>query len=127
MALPLHRPCYFLLREVRFGPLVPARLYWLDHEPGVPENKREGSRWPVYIQAADIAGVEVEPERVAERLMWSAPHWKYPQRITETEYRYQLARLRWAEVANPEDPTLRPRRKVDPASVKLPDFKRENA
>jgi hypothetical protein len=120
-------PRHFLLRAVRHGPLVPARLYWLDHEPGCPENKREGSRWPVYIQCADIAGVEVEPERVTDRMHRPDSHWGALQTITETEYRYRLARLRWAERGAPDDPTLRPTRKVDPARVPMPSFERENA
>lgn len=121
------RPRYYLMRQVRYGPLVPARLYWIDHEPGEPSNKRESSRWPVYILCADVAGVEVEPEMLIERTWAPMAHWKYPQAITEIEYRYQIARLRWAERASPSDPTLRPRRKVDPASVALPSFEKENA
>jgi hypothetical protein len=123
----MNHPRHFLMREVRFGPLVPARLYWLDHEPGEPSNKREGSRWPVYIACADVAGVEVEPERITDRMHRPASHWGALQPIAEADYRYQLARLRWAEGSAPDDPTLRSRRKVDPASVKLPTFEREQS
>lgn len=119
-------PRHFLCRVVRFGPLVPARLRYINHEPGEPGNLREGSRWPVFILCADVAGTEVEPEWLEERLWAPAGHWKHCSPITETEYRYQLARLRWAESASPSDPTLRPRRKVDPASVALPSFEKES-
>lgn len=120
-------PRYYLLRAVRQGPLVPARLHWIDHEPGEPSNLREGSRWPVYIPCADIAGVECEPEQITDRLHRPATHWGALQTITEAGYRYEIARLRWAERAAPADPTLRPRRKVDPAGVPLPSFERERS
>lgn len=120
-------PRHFLCRMVRGGPLVPARLRYIDHEPGVPENKREDSRWPVLILCADVGGTEIEPEWLEERLWAPVGHWKYCQPITEAEYRYQLARLRWAERHATADPTLKPRRRVDPSSVPLPSFERENA
>src|SRR5580704_5444287 len=113
-------PRHYLMRQVRFGPLVPARLRYIDHEPGEPSNKREGSRWPVYLVCADVAGVEVEPEQIADRMHREPSHWAALQPITEAEYLYQMARLRWAERSAPDDPTLRSRRKVDPASVALP-------
>lgn len=121
----MNPPAHYLMRQVRLGPLVPARLHWLDHEPGVPENKREGSRWPVLILCADIAGVEVEPEQITDRGHRPAAHWGALQSITEAAYRYEIARLRWAEGSAPADPALRPRRKVDPASVAMPSFERE--
>jgi len=120
-------PRYFLLRLVRNGPLVPGRLQVIDHEPGEPDNKREGSRWPVLLEMADIAGEEVPPEDLTERLWAPATHWKYAQPVSEAEYRRHFARLRWAERHRPTDPTLRPRRAVDVRQVPLPSFERENA
>jgi len=83
----------------------------------------------------DIAGTDTEPEQLFDRLYSStdarsalAPtHWKYPQPISETEYRYQITRLKWARRHRPDDPTLRPRRAVDPDQIALPNFDRENA
>lgn len=120
-------PLYYLVRQVRFGPLVPARLRWLDHAPEDPaENKLDRGRLSIVV-CADIAGTEVEPEQITDREHRPASHWGALQPITETEYRYQLTRLRWAEAHRPEDAALRPRRAVDPATVPIPDFTRENA
>ncbi len=128
-------PRYYLLRAVRYGPLVPARLRWLDHAPEDPEtNKLDRGRLSIVV-CADIAGTEVEPEQIMERL-WSETdfrpgilpgHWRYPKPITEAEYHYQVARLRWAEAHRPEDAALRARRAVDPAAVPIPSFEEENA
>ena len=115
---------YFLMRLRRDGPLVPARLIEVDHEPGCPDNPRD--RWPATVWCADVAGEVVPPELVTERFYWQSPHWKYLQPISEAEYRYQLTRLRWAEEHRPDAPELRPQRKVDPRQVPLPDFSREN-
>lgn len=131
----MKRPQYFMLRLRRTGPLVPARLWWCDHEPGEPNNKLDRGRLSVF-PCADVAGAEVPPEQVLERL-WSLTtggrpgivptHWKYPEPITEAEYRYQVARLEWAKRNRPTDPALQPRREVNPADLPLPDFTRENA
>ncbi len=121
------RPRHFMLRAVRFGPLVPARLWFCDHDPADPSNKLDRGRLSVYPRA-DMAGVECDPDELRDWWLCVAPgHWRYPQPVTEVEYRYQLAKIRWAETARPGDPALRPRAKVDPAQLPLPDFSRENA
>lgn len=118
---------YYLLRAVRHGPLVPARLWLCDHGPDdPPDNKLDRGRLSRYPRA-DIAGTEVEPERITDRAHRPISHWSALQPVTETEYFYQIARLRWAEGSAPADPTLRPRHKVDPASVPMPSFERERA
>jgi hypothetical protein len=116
-------PRHFLMRLVRGGALVPARLRWLDHEPGEPDNPRD--RWPPFVVVCDIAGEVRPPEELTDRFHWPASHWKHAAPISEGEYRYQLARLRWAERHRPQDPTLQPRRPVDPRQVALPSFARE--
>ena len=119
-------PSYFLMRLVRNGPLVPARLMYLDHGPDdPPDNKLD--RWPPIYPFADIAGDVRPPEDLMERFHVAPSHWKYAQPITEAEYRRAFDRMRWAERHRPTDPTLRPRRAVDPAQVPLPNFNRENA
>lgn len=126
-------PCYYLLRVKRDGPLVPARLQWLDHEPGVPENKLDRGRFSVY-PAADIAGAEVDPELLFDRLFShddprpgiAATHWKYPEPISEAMYRWHFERMRWAERNRPDDPVLRPRQRVDPGQIEI-NFDREHA
>lgn len=121
------RPRHFLLRLRRRGPLVPARLHWIDHAPGDPQdNKLDRGRLSIVV-CADIAGAEVPPEELLERLHIRPGHWKYPEPISHAEYRYQLARLQWAAQHRLDDPALRPRRAVDPAQVALPDFSREKA
>ena len=92
-----NRTRYFLLRFVRGGPLVPARLREIDHEPGEPENKRD--RWPPFITIADIAGELVPTEMLTERLHWKKGHWKYLEPVSPAEYRYRFEYMRWAETA----------------------------
>ena len=121
----MRRPQYFMLRIQRHGPLVPARIQWLDHEPGEPDNPRD--RWPAAIPQVDIAGAVVPPEDLTDRFHWPAGHWKYAQPVTAAQYRHAFDRLRWAERNRPEDPTLRPRRRVSADQVLLPSFDRENA
>jgi hypothetical protein len=118
-------PRYFVLRLRRDGPLLPGRLIEIDHEPGVRDNPRD--RWPPTVMCGDIAGNVVPPEEITSRAHWPAGHWKYAQPITEAEYRWRFDRMRWAESNLPTDPTLRPRRRVDPRQVALPSFDRENA
>lgn len=111
---------HFLLRLTRGGPLVPARLQELDHELGQPDNKRD--RWPPTVLVADINGEITPPEELTDRFHWPAGHWKYAQPCTQAEYEFRLKRLRWAEENRPDDPSLRPRRKVDPRTARLPSF-----
>jgi hypothetical protein len=118
-------PRHFVLRVTRYGPLVPARLQWIDYEPGEPDNHRD--RWPSVIPFVDIAGEVVPPEELTERFMAPVGHWKFAQPISEAEYQHRFAMLRWAEEHRPSDPTLRPRRRVDPTHLPLPDFTKENA
>ena len=118
-------PRYFLLRLTRHGPLVPGRLRFIDHEPGVETNKRD--RWPPLIPEVIVAGEIVEPEILLERFSWLPPHWKSLQSISGAEYEYRFKRLRWAERNAPSDPTLRPRRRVSADQMPLPSFDRENA
>jgi hypothetical protein len=121
------RPQYFMMRVRRGGPLVPARLRWLDHAPDDPEDNRLDRGRLSIVTCADVAGAEVPPEVVLERLHIAPGHWKWPEPISAAEYSYQRERLRWAARHQPNDPALRPRRALDPAEVPLPDFTRENA
>jgi hypothetical protein len=111
---------YYLLRLQRGGPLVPARLQEIDHELGVPDNLRD--RWPPTTIVVDIAGEVVPPEELTERFFWKSGHWKFAQPITKHEYTYRLNHLRWAEANDPAHPALRPRRRIDPRTARLPLF-----
>jgi hypothetical protein len=123
--MPVMASRHFLMRVTRHGPLVPARLVEVNHEPGEPENTRD--RWPPTVLCADIAGEVVPPEDLTERFMAPTGHWKWPQPVSKQEYRYHFDRLRWAEENRPTDPALKPRRGVDPTHLPMPDFSRENA
>jgi hypothetical protein len=116
-------PRHFVLRVTRYGPLVPARLQWIDYEPGEPDNHRD--RWPSVIPFVDIAGEVVPPEELTERFMAPVGHWKYAQPISEADYRFLFDHLRWLETVRPNDPVLQPRRRVDPQRMQLPSFERE--
>jgi len=123
---------YFLMRVARHGPLVPARLWWCDHEPGVPENRLDRGRLSLYPRA-DIAGVEVEPELLADRLYSLTDprpanpitHWRYAKPISAEEYRWRFDALRRVEALRPDDPLLKTRRRLAAADVPMPDFTRE--
>jgi hypothetical protein len=127
-------PRHFLMRVRRDGPLVPARIWLCDHEPASPENKLDRGRLSVYPRA-DVGGLEVDPERLFDRLMSSTDwqpahpitHWRYAQPITETEYAYRVRQLQWASAHKPDDPGLRPKTPLKPSQLQLPDFTRENS
>jgi len=143
---------HFVLRVTRYGPLVPARLRWLDHEPGVPENRLDRGRLSLY-PAVDIAAQEVDPDILLDRLGFrrrgdagSLPHevlaalarparlaprplghWAYAAAISEAEYVWRFQALRQIEERRPDDPRLKTRRRLAAADVEVPDFSREEA
>jgi hypothetical protein len=118
-------PRYFILRLTRFGPLLPARLHEIDHEPGEPDNPRD--RWPPTVLEADIAGERLPPEELTDRFFWPAAHWKHAEPVTEAVYRYHFERMRRAESSGESNPMLRPRQRVRAADVPLPNFDSERA
>ena len=67
---------------------------------------------------------------VVPEFQWNAAyatsHWKFASTITETEYRYRVAHLTWAQRYRPDDPTGHARKPVDAAQMPLPNFEREN-
>jgi hypothetical protein len=147
------RARYFLLRVTRYGPLVPARLFWCDHAPDdPPDNRLDRGRLSIFPRC-DIAGMETDPDILLDRLGFrrrgdtgSLPHevlpalvdpkrltprplghWAYTKPISEAEYRWRLDALRRAEERNPNDPSLKTRRRLAAADVEVPDFRREEA
>src|SRR5262249_38545812 len=119
-SLPMNAE-HYLLRLTRHGPLVAARRQWLDHEPGVPDNKLDRGNLSRFPQV-DIAGEVVEPELLEERLWAPRGHWKWVEPITRAEYEYRLQHLRWAERNDPESHELRPRRPIDLRTARIPKF-----
>lgn len=116
---------YYVMRLTRFGPLLPARLHEIAHEPGEPSNPRD--RWPPFVTEADVGGERLPPEEILDRRHWQPPHWKALQEISKAEYDALFARLRWAESSDPRNPMLHPRERVRAADMALPSFERENA
>lgn len=113
-------PSFWMLYHVRGGVLVPARIWWCDHEPGRPDNKLD--RWPIPFLAAEIAGRWCEVYDVWWRvcLRDSRPgHWKCAHPMApkdglteEEEYAYQMALLATAGTVS--------RRPADLRSIPLP-------
>jgi hypothetical protein len=120
------------MRVARHGPLVPARLWWCDHDPADPANKLDRGRLSLYPRA-DIGGLEVPPEQLADRLFSMTDptpahpptHWRYAAPISAEEYRYRFDALRRVEELRPDDPLLKTRRRLAAADVEVPDFSRE--
>jgi hypothetical protein len=138
-------PRYFLLRLRRGAPLVPARLWLCDHDPADPENRLDRGALSVFPRA-EIAGREVPPERLLDRLgVWRrcgdgtlradeavaaladpslqtprpVGHWAYAQPITAAEYSYRVAHLQWLERHRPNDPRANPYQQIKPAELPL--------
>lgn len=146
-------PAYFMLRVRRDGPLVPARLWLCDHDPADPSNKLDRGRLVPYPRA-EIAGREIDPQRLLDRLgVWRrrgdmpmlphevlaaladpaqltprpVGHWAYAEPISEAEYRYRVAHLEWTRAHHPSDPRGQAHGRVKPAELPLGDFSRERA
>jgi hypothetical protein len=118
-------PRYFMLRRVRFGPLLPARLHEIAHEPGEPSNPRD--RWPATVLEADVGGERLPPEELTDRFHWPQGHWKFAEPVSEAVYRHHFDAMRRAERSGESNPALRPRQRVRAADVPLPSFAEENA
>jgi hypothetical protein len=95
------KPGYWLVRVHLRSPLVPAAIWWCEHEPEAPENRMDRGHW-----AASIGGESVDPFEVI------AAKWHEP--IDEAEYRFRLSERAWAQSWAPEDPAAaHPRRRID--------------
>lgn len=146
-------PAYYLLRVRRDGPLVPARFWLCDHDPADPANKLDRGRLSPYPRA-EIAGREVEPEVLLDRIgIWARRgdrillpfevvaaladptqqtprpegHWAHATLIPKAEYDYRLAHIEWLRRHRPADPRVHPNRPLKPSELPLPSFEREHA
>jgi hypothetical protein len=104
------QPGHYLIRLVKKGPLVAARIYWCDHEPGNEENKLD--RWPIPFLMGEIAGEAVDALGI-----WLA---RGRQEITAAEYRYRSTDAAWAREHSPLEPAANPRKKIDQLQAPLP-------
>jgi hypothetical protein len=96
----------WMVRWRRSTAEVPARIWWCPHEPGNADNLLE-----VPILAAEIAGEAVDPTTV----------WTMRKRpIDEAEYKFRVADQAWLKTAQPDDPKVNPRQKVDLSTMRPP-------
>jgi DNA polymerase I len=99
-------PGMWALRLAKGGVEVAARIFWIDHEPGLPENLLDQP-----FLDAEINGERVHPDRV-----W---HSKI-RAIDRAEYDFLVADRKWAKEHAPHDPAANPYQPVDPMTVKPP-------
>lgn len=108
---PIDRPApgFWLMRQVKRGPLVPAAIMLVQTaaEPGEPGNLMERSPF----LAAFIAG---EPVDIAE--IWE----HRGTEISADEYEFQLRVVKWAQEHSPDDPLANPKRPVDISKLAPP-------
>ncbi len=130
---------FFILRLVRYGPLMPVRFFDCDHEPGEPDNPRD--RWPSPIPAAEVAGewydpaprgndplergLTLDPVQELWERQWAAAAWKKSQPISPHEYRFRTDTIAWARKHAPSDPRCRPWRAVRARDIATPEFEGE--
>jgi len=103
-------PCFCVIRAVRRGPDVPARVYLTLSEPGEPENVLDRGGKPVL--AAEIAGRTVDVDRV-----W---HAVWEQELTEAEYNARMAEIEWLRKYHPQDPLANPWKPIRLSAAAMP-------
>jgi hypothetical protein len=121
-------PSYWLLYLRRGGPLVPARIFWADHEPGNEENKRD--RWPTAHLAGEIAGKWVDPREIWLRVLQRETepnHWKVARPLipkdgltAEQEYFYLVSEMSWLKENDVTHPLAKPYKPVVLRDLQLP-------
>lgn len=93
-------PGYFLLRLVRGGPHVAARIL---HDDG---------QWQAIID-----GVAADPHADPAQAVGVFRIWHGGRRCTQAEYDYRLSLKSWAVAAMPQHPAAQPRQPIDLASL----------
>lgn len=110
-------PGYWQIRLHRNGPWVPARTYWCDHEPGVPDNKLD--RWPLPYLAGELIGDPADPvDILAAR--WRRPLVAWVGLTITQEYAFQVELCRHAAEyeSAAREPLAQPRRAANLRSMK---------
>ena len=96
-------PGYFLMRLVRGGPQVPARICRI-----LPSTDHPEGLWWAEVNGETYAS-HADPS--------SAPMvfriWHGAEFSTAEEYQYRLKLKRWAETHQPDHPAAKPRAKID--------------
>jgi hypothetical protein len=123
---------YWLMQVVRGGPLTPARLRVLDHAPDDPPwNKLDRGNLS-HVLCADVGGEPVPPEIITDRFLsptdWRShklpSHWKFMQPISEREFSFRVAEIRWAKEHAPREAIAEPRQTIDLFQTPPPFFLR---
>ena len=110
-------PGYWVIRLRTGAPLIPARTYWCDHEPGDPENVLD--RWPIPFIAGEIAGDIADPLNIfggRDR----APLEARGGLTIDQEYAYRVADIRHAKRWRPLEPIANPTRRVMLSRMPIP-------
>lgn len=142
---------HWMIRAVRGGPEVCARVWLCDHEPGEPDNIMDRAHWQGQIgldlvSPGAILGMvefcEASPEQQAMLIrpplsdrvprsgrapaFTTAPMAKWKQararRITAEEYQRELRWIEWAARNKPDHPDLTYRRAIDKRAAPVPRF-----
>jgi hypothetical protein len=112
---PAHRaliePGFYSIRLGRGRALVAARIWWCNHEPGVPENTLD--RWPIPFLAGEILGEWCDPAMIWVGRDRCPLVPTFPLTTVEQEYAYQCGLSAWAKDYARDEPIARPRRPVD--------------
>ena len=102
-------PGFWVLKAVKHGPRVPARIFWTENEPGEPENHLD--RGGKLILTGEIAGRTVDPERI-----WHTRG----EEISEGEFAFRMAEIAWCKKHAPSDPLANPWEPVEFNNIPLP-------
>lgn len=142
-------PGWWMVRCCRDCPMVPARVYWCDHEPDIEDNKVDQPylQGQLGLELHDPADIWLmlefcestpeqqrllaepplsarDPRGQRDRGFVTAPMAKWKQdrarRITAEEHAYQIADLAWAKEHAPDEPKASPHKRIDLMQAQLP-------
>ncbi len=98
-------PGFWLIRLRTRSPEMPAAIVECHHEPGNPENNLDTG--PILV--ANVGYEERDPLDLWHRR---------GREITESEYKFQMARVAWVRDHSPSEPEAAPRKAVDIPSLR---------
>lgn len=98
---------YWLIRDGKKRPLIPARIWWCHHEPGCPDNKLDQP-----FLAGEIAGQPVDPVDIYAAHDHQEMVPKGGLTLAQ-EYAWRVADMEHAREYRPDDPIANPRRRIN--------------
>jgi hypothetical protein len=104
------QPGFWEFQYVRGGPVLPAAIYRIDHEPGSEGDEDGANMLETPILIANIGYREVDPLKV-----WGG---RRLRSITEAEYSLAMDQLAWDRDFDPSAPVARPKERVDLGTLK---------